>query len=73
MSVLLVSLVAVALVSLIGALIVRAIAAIPLTVLAQAEEGGRYAGLGARDETSAATPPAGRPVATLVPAKGYGY
>jgi hypothetical protein len=73
MSLLLLSLVPVALAFSAGAVMARAVAAIPLTVLEHAKEGGRFTGLGSRDVTSPATPSAGRRIAPLVVAKGYGY
>jgi hypothetical protein len=72
MSLFLLSLAVVAVVLSIGALIVRAIAAIPLHILARAEEGGRYVGLGAQDGPSPAAPAAGQRIAPLLAANGYG-
>jgi hypothetical protein len=73
MSLFLLSLVVVAVVFSLGALIVRAIATIPLDVLARAEEGGRYVGLGSEDGPSPAAPAAGQRVAPLLAANGHGY
>lgn len=54
-----------------GAVILQAISAIPLSILACAEKGGRYVRLGARDSGSPATPAAGRGIRILVPAQGH--
>jgi hypothetical protein len=70
MSLFLLSLVVVAAVFSIGALVVRLIGTIPLDILARAEEGGRYVGLGTQDGPSPAAPAAGRRIAPLLAANG---
>ena len=56
----------------IGALVVRLIATIPLDILACADKGGRYVGLGSQDGPPPAAPAAGRRIAPLLAAKAYG-
>ncbi len=54
-----------------GAAVLRVVSTLPLAILAQAEEGGRYVRLGAEQASSPATPASGRKIRTLVPAHGY--
>jgi hypothetical protein len=56
----------------IGALVVRLIATIPLDILARADKGGRYVGLGSQDDPPPAAPAAGQRIAPLLAAKVYG-
>jgi hypothetical protein len=69
----LLSLVFVATAFIIGTVVVRAISVIPLSILARAAEGGRYARLGLRDPPSSGRPTAGRRTPPLHGARAHAF